>query len=199
MVDVRKLYKRDRATSPTTRASPRPAVASPRSPSSTATSASCCTAATRSRTWPSTATSWRSATCCSTANCRPPSRNRRFRAGHHLPHHAARADELLLSAASAVTPTRWRSWSAWSAPCRPSITTAPTSTIPRQRMVASHRLIAKMPTIAAMAYKYLHRPALRLSAQRSGLCRELPQHDVSRCPARSTRSARSWRRPWTGS
>ena len=25
---------------------------------------------------------------------------------------------------------------------------------PHQRMVASHRLIAKMPTIAAMAYKY---------------------------------------------
>src|SRR3546814_14861189 len=25
---------------------------------------------------------------------------------------------------------------------------------PRQRMIASHRLIAKMPTIAAMAYKY---------------------------------------------
>src|SRR3569832_2941140 len=27
-------------------------------------------------------------------------------------------------------------------------------TDPRQRMIASHRLIAKMPTIAAMAYKY---------------------------------------------
>src|SRR3546814_4034238 len=25
---------------------------------------------------------------------------------------------------------------------------------PQQRMIASHRLIAKMPTIAAMAYKY---------------------------------------------
>jgi citrate synthase len=33
-------------------------------------------------------------------------------------------------------------------------TTRPTSPIPKQRMIASHRLIAKMPTIAAMAYKY---------------------------------------------
>ena len=32
--------------------------------------------------------------------------------------------------------------------------TAPTSPIPKQRLIASHRLIAKMPTIAAMAYKY---------------------------------------------
>ena len=31
---------------------------------------------------------------------------------------------------------------------------APTSTIPKQREIASHRLIAKMPTLAAMAYKY---------------------------------------------
>ena len=31
---------------------------------------------------------------------------------------------------------------------------APTSTIPEQRVIASHRMIAKMPTIAAMAYKY---------------------------------------------
>ena len=34
------------------------------------------------------------------------------------------------SAASAATPIRWRSCAAWSARCRPSITTAPTSTIP---------------------------------------------------------------------
>ena len=31
------------------------------------------------------------------------------------------------------------------------------------------RMIAKMPTIAAMAYKYFDRPALRLSAQRPRL------------------------------
>ena len=58
------------------------------------------------------------------------------------------------TAVSAATRIRWRSCAAWSARSRPSITTAPTSPIPQQRMIASHRLIAKMPTIAAMAYKY---------------------------------------------
>ena len=47
---------------------------SPRSPTSTATKASCSTAACRSSNWPSTATSSRPATCCSTAKCRPPRR-----------------------------------------------------------------------------------------------------------------------------
>ncbi len=49
---------------------------------------------------------------------------------------------------------------------------------PRQRMIASHRLIAKVPTIAAMAYKYSDRPALRVSEERSVLRRELPAHDL---------------------
>ena len=44
--------------------------ASPRSPTSTATKASCSIAAIRSSNSPSTATSSRPATCCSTANCR---------------------------------------------------------------------------------------------------------------------------------
>ena len=39
-------------------------------------------------------------------------------------------------------------------PCRPSITTAPTSTIAEHRRIAAIRLIAKMPTLVAMAYKY---------------------------------------------
>src|SRR5213079_1888853 len=34
--------------------------------------ASCCTAATRSANWPRNRTSWTSATCCCTANCRTP-------------------------------------------------------------------------------------------------------------------------------
>ncbi len=34
---------------------------------------------------------------------------------------------------------------------------------PTQRVIATHRLIAKMPTIAAMAYKIFSRSALRLS------------------------------------
>ena len=51
---------------------------------------------------------------------------------------------------------------------------------PRQREIASHRMIAKLPTIAAMAYQVSHRPALRLSAEQSVLCREFPAHVLCR-------------------
>ena len=59
--------------------------ASPRSPISTATRASCSIAAIRSSSSPSTATSSRPATCCSTANCRPPAQKADFdyRVTHH--------------------------------------------------------------------------------------------------------------------
>ena len=53
-------------------------------------------------------------------------------------------------------------------------------TDPQQRMIASHRLIAKMPTIAAMAYKYIDRPAVPLSGQQPQLHRQFPAHDVRR-------------------
>ncbi len=51
---------------------------------------------------------------------------------------------------------------------------------PHQRMVASHRLIAKMPTIAAMAYKYSIGQPFMYPAERPRLCRELPAHDLRR-------------------
>ena len=51
---------------------------------------------------------------------------------------------------------------------------------PRQREIASHRLIAKMPTIAAMAYKYSIGQPFISSAQRPELCREFPAHDLRR-------------------
>ena len=165
----------DRACSPTTRASPRPRAASPRSPTSTATRASCSIAATRSSSWPNTATSSRSATCCCTASCRP--RRRR-----PISTTASRATPWCTSRwrassrASAATRIRWRSWWRRSARCRRSITTPPTSPIRTQRMIASIRMIAKMPTIAAMAYKYFDRPALRVSEERPRLRRELPAH-----------------------
>ena len=51
-------------------------------------------------------------------------------------------------------------------------------TDPQQRMIASHRLIAKMPTIAAMAYQYsVGRPFL-YSAERAQLHRQFPAHDI---------------------
>jgi citrate synthase len=43
---------------------------------------------------------------------------------------------------------------AWSARCRPSTTTASTSTTPGSARSRRSGMIAKLPTIAAMAYKY---------------------------------------------
>ena len=51
---------------------------------------------------------------------------------------------------------------------------------PYQRMVASHRLIAKLPTIGAMAYKYSHGPALHVSEELARIRRKLPLHDLRR-------------------
>ncbi len=52
------------------------AAASPRSPISMVTKASCFIAGIRSSSWRSTATSWKPATCCSTANCPRPAKSR---------------------------------------------------------------------------------------------------------------------------
>ena len=99
------------------------------SPTSTATRACCSIAATRSSSWPRSRTSSRSATCCCTANCRPRRSSTNFRQHHHAPHDGARADDPVLHRlpprrASDGDHVRRRS-----ARCRPSITTAPTSTI----------------------------------------------------------------------
>ena len=57
-------------------------------------------------------------------------------------------------AASAAMPIRWQSWLGSLALCLPSTMTSTDINDPEQRMIASHRLVAKMPTIAAWAYKY---------------------------------------------
>ena len=53
-----------------------------------------------------------------------------------------------------------------------------TSTTRRSRQKQIFRLIAKMPTLAALAYRHSHGPALRLPGQRPQLRRELPPDDV---------------------
>ena len=50
--------------------------------------------------------------------------------------------------------TRWRLWLAWSALCPPFYHDSTDINDEEQRRIASRRLIAKIPTIAAMAYKY---------------------------------------------
>ena len=51
---------------------------------------------------------------------------------------------------------------------------------PTQRMIASHRLIAKLPTIAAMAYKYSVGQPFMYPRNDLELRRKLPVHDVRR-------------------
>ena len=48
----------------------------------------------------------------------------------------------------------------------------------RQREISAIRLIAKLPTIVAMAYKYTMRPAVHVSAERPVVRGELHAHDV---------------------
>ena len=67
---------------------------------------------------------------------------------------------------------------------------------PEHRKSPRHRLIAKMPTIAAMCYKYAHGPAVHVPAQRPGLRRELPAHDVRQPHAKSPEVNPTWPKPW---
>ncbi len=67
-----------------------------------------------------------------------------------------------------------------SARCRPSITTRPIFRDPAQRMIASMRMIAKMPTHGRHGLQISDRPALRLSQERSRLHGEFPAHVLRR-------------------
>jgi citrate synthase len=58
---------------------------------------------------------------------------------------------------------------------------------PRQREIASHRMIAKLPTIAAMAYKYHIGQPFVYPKQRPLLRSKLPAACALRCRAKSTR------------
>ena len=53
-------------------------------------------------------------------------------------------------------------------------------TDPLQRMIASHRLIAKMPTIAAMAYKYSIGQPFMYPQNSLSYTGQLPPHDLRR-------------------
>ena len=73
---------------------------------------------------------------------------------HHAPHHGARADDALLHR---LPPRRASDGGHGAASVGALSAFYHDSTDindPQQRVIASHRMIAKMPTIAAMAYKY---------------------------------------------
>ena len=150
------------ASSPTIPASPRPRRARARSPTSTATRASCSTAAIRSTSSPSSRRSWKSPICCSTATCRarPELDDFNYTITRHTMVHEQlatffrgfRRDAHPMAIMCGVV-------GALSAFYHDSTDI----TDPQQRLIASHRLIAKMPTIAAMAYQIFDRPAVHLS------------------------------------
>jgi citrate synthase len=121
----------------------------------------------------------------------------RFRSSRHAPHHGARADVALLHRLPPRCAPDGRHGGcvgALSAFYHDSTDISD----PHQRMVASLRMIAKMPTLAAMAYKYhIGQPFV------------YPLNDLDYAsnflrmcfavPARSTRSTRCLPARWTGS
>ena len=122
-------------------------------------------------------TSSKSATCCCTASCRTRSRRRTVRALHHHAHHGARAAGVVLPrlpprcasdgdhvrrgrrAVGVLSRLHRHQRSAAARDREP----------PADRQDADHR---------RDGLQILHRPALRVSAERSRLHGELPAHDV---------------------
>ena len=72
----------------------------------------------------------------------------------HPPHLRPREHQDVHRRASATTRTRWGCCSPASARCRPSTRTPRRSTTPRSATWQAIRLIAKMPTLAAFAYRH---------------------------------------------
>jgi hypothetical protein len=124
-----------------------------KSPLSTAPRASSCTGAIRSNSWQRTRTTSRPAISCSMAN----SRTRSRRSASSAPCTTTRwsmSRSAPSTTASVATRTRWpscaASWSALSAFYHDSLDISDE----HHRQVAAFRLIAKMPTLAAMSYKF---------------------------------------------
>ena len=131
-----------------------PPPAAARSPGSTATRASCGTAASRSSSSASTAPISRSPTCWSSASCRPQDQLDGVDPRHHASTPTSTRTSRSSSRASATTRTRWGCCSPRSARCRPSIPRPSTSRTRRSATSRRSGMIAKMPTLAAFAYRH---------------------------------------------
>ena len=79
---------------------------------------------------------------------------RRLDPRHHAPHLRPREHQEVRARASATTRTRWGCCSHPSARSRPSIPDAKHIKDPEERYMATIRMIAKMPTLAAFAYRH---------------------------------------------
>ena len=193
----RQVLRRDRDVHLRSRATPRPAAASPRSPISTATKASCSIAAIRSSSWPSTAISSKPATCCSTASCRPPLRNR-LRQSRHPPHHGARADEPLLSG----LPPRRASDGGHDRLRRRALGLLPRldrhlRSAPAHGRVDPHD--RQDADDGGDGLQIFDRPAVHLSEERARLRDQLSAHVLRGAVRGIQAQCRCWRAPWTAS
>ena len=184
--------RQDRACSPTTRASCRPRLqlgdhlhrrrqgraAVPRLPDRAARAC--------------TATSSRSATCCSTASCRRATQKEEFDRRRHAPHDGERADARFFM----------RGFRRDAHPMAVMIGVVGALSAfyhdsldindPQHRDISAFRLIAKMPTHRRDGLQVLGRPAVHVPAERPVVRRELHAHDVRACRARTTRSTTCW-------
>ena len=125
----------------------------PTSPTSTETRGSSGIGATRSSSSPRPAPTSRWPTSCSTGSSR---RRRSTRNGSTRSRTTPCSTSPSRSSwtVSTTTPTPWGCSSRPSRGCPPSTRTRATSTIPSRAGKQTHRLIAKMPTLAAFAYRH---------------------------------------------
>ena len=97
---------------------------------------------------------------------------------HHAPHLHQREHQARCSTASTTTRTRWGCSRRWSPRSRPSTPKSKNIRDEECRRKQIHRLIAKVPTIAAFAYRHRVGLPILVPRQRPLLRGQLPQHDV---------------------
>ena len=102
------------------------------------------------------------------------------------------------TAAFAGIRTPWRSWWAWWARSRPFYHDSTDISDPQQRIIASHRLIAKMPTIAAMAYKFSVGQPFVYPRNDLSYAENFLHMLVLGADGGISGQPRSWPAPWTG-
>ena len=112
----------------------------------------------------------------------------------HDPHVRARERQGASCRASATTRTRWGCCSASVGALSTFYPDANDIQDPSNRHIQTIRLIAKMPTLAAFAYRHSHGPAVRLSrTTTSSYAGQLPRDDVQddRAEVRARSAARA--------
>ena len=148
------------------------------SPTSTATRASCCTAATRSSSSPSSCDFLETCYLLLYGELPNAQQKKDFVQARDQPHDGQRADAVLPARLPPRRAPDGGDDRAWSAALSAFYHDCTDINNPQHREISAIRLIAKMPTLVAMAYKYAHRPAVHLPEERAVVLRQLHAHDV---------------------